>query len=270
MPPVSSTRSTRSSKAKPYNLRSASSPSSRTSSGSSASSVSAGFSEPSSPTSSSSSTSESGEAKLTRLHVTRIMAFLENELKRERSEFLEQKAQFLEEKEVLIREKRSAEAEVAALRQQRDTLVAARDETLTCSVCHQCMERPFTIVECHHSFCFSCLRGWWQTSISRQLRWRTVPEELRNPPYTAATINALFGGGFIHILLHTCPLCRGSVSERPVEIPLLRDLVQTISATHPPAAGVVPAHPQLEEADIWAGVFREVVVPVADELEDGF
>ncbi|KAH7918970.1 hypothetical protein BV22DRAFT_1051387 [Leucogyrophana mollusca] len=243
--------------ASPYNLRPVRSSCPSSSSDSSPSSSSTSLSSP--RTSGSGSDTDDSlhhDVRATRFAISKVTDFLEKHVTKERSDFSKEKAKLVKAKNQAEKDRDAIAATLANLKKDIDKFIASKDEAITCSICTMCMERLFTIVECNHTFCYDCLRQWFQSSLSEQLKYRDVPEEHAHPPYTAQTLEFLFQQAFIHVLLYKCPLCRSSVRKRPVEVPLLKDLVAVISTTLGPPKEPAIVNPHLEDDDIWAGVFR--------------
>jgi hypothetical protein len=111
------------------------------------------------------------------------------------------------------------------------------------------------LVECGHSFCYGCLRGWFHTCIERQVRYRDVPKHLKSAPYTAAKLRELFDDGHIYVAQFTCPLCRVIVRSRPIEIYQFKNLVHEANQLFGHPEDLIAANAHLEDHDIWADVF---------------
>ncbi|KAH7919000.1 hypothetical protein BV22DRAFT_1051363 [Leucogyrophana mollusca] len=138
----------------------------------------------------------------------------------------------------------------------RFSMISLRDEALRCGICHFVCMRPFTTT-CGHSFCYMCLRDWFQRTIANQLsRRRGVPARLRSPPYTDEDLQYMYRWSYILVPMYNCPTCRGRVKEKPSQCTALKMLMngvkETFGEVEPSEAGIPHSCP---DADLWRGVF---------------
>ncbi|KAH7908132.1 hypothetical protein BJ138DRAFT_1116128 [Hygrophoropsis aurantiaca] len=164
MPAITSPQSTRSSRSRssPYSLRSLSSSTS---------------SSPTSP----SSTSDAEIRRRLKLELYRCQ--------KETQIIQSDVAQAKKDLEAAETARSAATANLNIARTAIEQFVNVRDNLLLCSVCQEVMKRPFTLIECSHSFCHGCLRNWFQTLVAKQLRWaEDVPVGLLDTPYTPIDI----------------------------------------------------------------------------------
>ncbi|KAG1867485.1 hypothetical protein C8R48DRAFT_771975 [Suillus tomentosus] len=226
MPPSRSESSDRQKQVKkPYNLRSSPSKSESSLPGSCSSS----------PTSStlSMSSNDSDELSSLRLEirtacksVSKVEALLRNDIKQ-------------------LRKASTICVELAKTRRERDDITAlnqdvwaklqAAGEALRCPVCHDVIDRPFTVVECRHTYCYNCLVTWFHQCIRNRLHYREekVPEKFKNhlEPFTKADVQTLCDGrdSILPGRYYECPMCRVFISDAPIEIPVFRDVVSAIA-----------------------------------------
>ncbi|KAF9531549.1 hypothetical protein CPB83DRAFT_891895 [Crepidotus variabilis] len=125
-------------------------------------------------------------------------------------------------------------------------------ELLECDICAHSIARPFTLKNCGHTFCYSCLRGWFLVLREEfRLKHPVYDPMHRFEKLNLATASQLAQtlaedySDFVHqvtledVLPHalrryphySCPLCRQHVHSKPVEvytlkavIPLLREV----------------------------------------------
>ncbi|KAF7343408.1 RING-type domain-containing protein [Mycena venus] len=116
-------------------------------------------------------------------------------------------------------------------------------QSLTCQVCLDLLHKPYALAPCGHIACYNCLVAWFTSE----------PEEQHHH----------FGPR-----RKTCPNCRATIKERPVEVWNIKELVAglvksglvsgpSISAGPPPPPalpGVPP--PANAPSDPWHNIFR--------------
>lgn len=121
------------------------------------------------------------------------------------------------------------------------------------------MDRPFTLVECGHTFCFGCLRGWFHKCLLNQVGWKDIPAHLKEKPMMAAKLKELHEKKYIYIPWYTCPevTCQTFVECKPMEVDAARHMIGTVNAIFGAPAGQVDSTPLLQHGNIWADVFYE-------------
>ena len=79
--------------------------------------------------------------------------------------------------------------------------------------------------ECGHIFCQACLQDWFNTTLAHFLA--THPDYDANHPMRH--VQAFPHLAHMQIPQYTCPTCRTTVQNRPVEVFALKTLVRTIA-----------------------------------------
>ncbi|KAI1786176.1 hypothetical protein LXA43DRAFT_1099467 [Ganoderma leucocontextum] len=145
-------------------------------------------------------------------------------------------------------------AEVKKTSAQTDKhLMTIIAEKIDCPICFRKMWRPYTLTECGHSFCVSCLQVWFNTAYAKhldeypaynpqQLIPATVRAQLARadiPPRIRRDLKSMVAGIFHETRRpqFSCPNCREPVHAPPVENFVLKDLIHTIGD---PAQGEPP------------------------------
>ncbi|KAJ7594396.1 hypothetical protein C8J56DRAFT_436286 [Mycena floridula] len=109
--------------------------------------------------------------------------------------------------------------------QKHDAMLTQVQQSMTCQICLDLLYQPFALAPCGHIACYGCLVQWFKTP-SRQ---------------------------------KTCPHCRTVVSQRPVEVWAIKDLVSGLAKSGLlnglPATNLPPA--ANASTDLWAGIFRK-------------
>ncbi|KAI6137597.1 hypothetical protein BKA82DRAFT_19240 [Pisolithus tinctorius] len=182
--------------------------------------------------------------------VTRITALLEDDMKQSRLETIKMKAA------VRRAQKAQAEAEAAKahLRESLEQFNAVKSEITKCGVCMDTMNRPFVLVECGHSYCYGCLRLHFHTCLRNQVKWRDVPEHLREPS-TADQLHELIENEHIYSPLYYCPSCKGTVRCRPIEVYIFKELIEAVHSVAGPPDDLTVEDPHINDSDIWADMF---------------
>ncbi|KAK0212616.1 hypothetical protein DFS33DRAFT_48369 [Desarmillaria ectypa] len=119
------------------------------------------------------------------------------------------------------------------------------EDDITCEICTLKMWSPHILPECGHTFCQSCLRDWFNTTLEKHRRQHPhyhpnqpimLPRYLREMLFypqidpqqlsvLVKQITAASGGPAF-----SCPTCREPVKTRPVEIFAIKSLVRTVAA----------------------------------------
>ncbi|KAG8880134.1 hypothetical protein FRB97_001065 [Tulasnella sp. 331] len=131
-------------------------------------------------------------------------------------------------------------AQVQALQTSNKQFRESVRSGLLCGICDELLYQPWALSPCGHVYCFSCLHSWFHPEAD---------EESDEPPKSNKT----------------CPDCRAKIRWRPVQIFVIKSLVEAIHPTDEP----VPPSPALEgPADPWEGVFSEHGSAAGVEGED--
>ncbi|KAH7904638.1 hypothetical protein BJ138DRAFT_1236464 [Hygrophoropsis aurantiaca] len=178
---------------------------------------------------------------------------------------------------ILENELKEALEEIACLKAQEEkdelayTLVKnevliVRDEALQCVVCTQVCSHPFT-TSCGHSFCYDCLKGWFQSIIAMAARdIRGVPLRLQEPPYTDADLLWLYNKFPDFSPEFSCPICRGIVKERPSPSVALIDLMEGVEKLFGGVRENAGTPHSCAASDLWKGVFVSKLRPATPRL----
>ncbi|TBU63427.1 hypothetical protein BD310DRAFT_916336 [Dichomitus squalens] len=121
---------------------------------------------------------------------------------------------------------------------QHESLVSSLQQSLSCQICLDLMHRPYALSPCGHSACYQCLVNWFKTPPPDLPAHEVLPAFYRRK---------------------TCPHCRAVVTERPVEIWTMKEMVATLvkSGLATGFYNATPAQPEgTANADPWAGIFR--------------
>ncbi|OCH96357.1 hypothetical protein OBBRIDRAFT_822351 [Obba rivulosa] len=117
--------------------------------------------------------------------------------------------------------------------QKSDELLANIESNLTCQICYEIVQRPFSLSPCGHVLCQTCLQDWF-----------------RKGPVSD---DDLYDDDIIH-RKKTCPCCRGTVRSRPVPMFALKSVASLVEKAKA-APGAARPSPPLED-DPWEGIFR--------------
>jgi hypothetical protein len=123
---------------------------------------------------------------------------------------------------------------------KHETTLTQFNQSLTCQVCLDLLHKPYALAPCGHIACYNCLVAWFTA----------VPDE----PHHYAPRRK------------TCPNCRATIRERPVEVWNIKDLVAALlksgllpglfPAPPPPPALPGPPQPAGAQPDPWHNIFR--------------
>ncbi|KAI6139549.1 hypothetical protein BKA82DRAFT_26396 [Pisolithus tinctorius] len=141
-----------------------------------------------------------------------------------------------QEVERLTAEVNKAKASIGETQENLDHLkrVVNQKHGTQVSPLHDTMQQPFTLGKCGHTFSHTCLQSWFQQSIANAMRNYgniTIPEYLKNPPYSVGDINTIFMCKYISYVFYTCPVCRTHITDKPTETRTLQELIEGINST---------------------------------------
>ncbi|KAJ7130269.1 hypothetical protein C8R44DRAFT_63361 [Mycena epipterygia] len=128
----------------------------------------------------------------------------------------------------------------STLLKRHETTLGQLHQSLTCQICLDLLHKPYALAPCGHIACYNCLVAWFTSE----------PEEPQ----------------FIGPRKKTCPHCRATIKERPVEVWSIKDMVAGLLksglmsglSAGPPPLPVLPGTPQAvaAQSDPWHNIFR--------------
>ncbi|KAI6110191.1 hypothetical protein EDD16DRAFT_1711074 [Pisolithus croceorrhizus] len=188
--------------------------------------------------------------------VTQILEFFEGEVIRSREE-----ARAAEEARVAA-EKTKSDAKEAEerIRKRVQLFTTIHAKAVKCCMCGRCIDRPFTVVKCGHTFCYGCLKKWFHRCLLEQVGWRDIPAYLKEAPMTAAKLKELFEKKYIYMTWYTCPVvtCQVSVERKPIEVAIARQMIGVVNSILGAPTCQVDSNSLLQHpGNIWADVFYE-------------
>ncbi|KAJ7178047.1 hypothetical protein C8R46DRAFT_668880 [Mycena filopes] len=131
----------------------------------------------------------------------------------------------------------------ASMLKKHESALSQLTQSLTCQICLDLLHKPYALAPCGHVSCYNCLVSWFTAARD--------PEE-----------------HFLGPRKKTCPHCRATIRERPVEVWTIKDMVAGLVKSGlgsglspgPPAALPLPGPPQPVDAagppDLWHNIFR--------------
>ncbi|KAF9078527.1 hypothetical protein BDP27DRAFT_1356380 [Rhodocollybia butyracea] len=123
-------------------------------------------------------------------------------------------------------------------------------QNITCQICLDLLYKPFAIAPCGHIACYSCLMSWFSRSTDEQ-----AADQLP-----------------VYYRKKTCPHCRATVREPPVEVWAIKNIVNSLIGT-----GLLdgisapidkPTETEPPKDELWKNVFRPLP-SLADREEVG-
>ncbi|KAJ7216664.1 hypothetical protein GGX14DRAFT_442329 [Mycena pura] len=148
----------------------------------------------------------------------------------------------------------SSSATIARLKQElsaqsislkkHETALAQLSQSLTCQICLDLLHKPYALAPCGHVACYNCLVSWFTNE----------PEH-----------------HFLGPRKKTCPHCRATIRDRPVEVWSVKDMVTALVksglaiglSVAPPPPPALPGTPQRTNAnnppDLWHNIFRSSI-----------
>ena len=142
------------------------------------------------------------------------------------------------------------------LLKRHQTHLTSVQQSLTCQICLDLLYKPFALAPCGHVACYDCL-----------VRWFTAPGPGENEADNQNANRGRANANGIHVHKRkTCPICRARVSERPVEVWGMKDLVNALVRSKlveiPGASGASSSNDRQGSAaratDPWHRIFRPV------------
>ncbi|KAF8892897.1 hypothetical protein BD779DRAFT_1507623 [Infundibulicybe gibba] len=130
-------------------------------------------------------------------------------------------------------------------------------QTVSCQICLDLLYKPYALAPCGHVACYDCLVRWFTTTPG------------------GAVVNDIIINTFGHLMKKkTCPVCRAVVTDRPIEVWTIKDLVANLLKSGL-LVGVVPQVPEAQtnapaNPDLWHKIFRPDMAEMGmRDTEDG-
>ncbi|KAF8508587.1 hypothetical protein BU17DRAFT_56668, partial [Hysterangium stoloniferum] len=103
------------------------------------------------------------------------------------------------------------------------------EEYILCDICQNTLWQPYTLVECGHTSCRSCLIDWFNMVVAQ-----APARNVWNPEYA-------------------CPKCRTRVRQKPIEDFVLKSVVVAVANAIDPK-NLAPCRQQTEP-NVWNKFF---------------
>ncbi|KAG8830721.1 hypothetical protein FRC17_004346 [Serendipita sp. 399] len=121
--------------------------------------------------------------------------------------------------------------------EEQNKALNSMHQQVQCQICLETLSRPFALVPCGHVCCLGCLQQWFKAPPMDDAGRPRVPLIRRKK---------------------TCPHCRSTVTQRPVEVYVLKEIISylepAIRATPGPDRQV--ANPEDPWKDIFPNIFH--------------
>lgn len=175
-----------------------------------------------------------------------IVADLRRQIKKLKEENAQCKQDLVEAEKEVVRARETVSEMQTSLQPEKGKLILDTshvEDQLSCEVCTGRLWSPYILPECGHIFCQTCLQDWFNTTLAHFLT--THPHyDVNNPiPYLQPFQHVPQAIVHQQAPQYTCPTCRATVQNRPVEVFTVKALVRTVAAAigenspkKPPAA----------------------------------
>ncbi|GAW01523.1 ring finger domain protein [Lentinula edodes] len=141
---------------------------------------------------------------------------------------------------------------------RNEELLNTFETTLTCNICMELLNKPFSLSPCGHTFCLQDLQEWFRKAPPAD---EDMDLDIDDPDY-------------VMYRQKSCPACRAVVLGRPLPVYPVRDLISALQKAKVSgnAAATVSTRrsssPYVSE-DPWEGLFPDNDEDEEDEEEDG-
>ncbi|KAL0956175.1 hypothetical protein HGRIS_002335 [Hohenbuehelia grisea] len=113
------------------------------------------------------------------------------------------------------------------------------EDLVTCEICTALMWKPYILPNCGHTYCESCLRDWFNTTLAQHMQAhpgydpnQQIPQDLldllRHPHYRQGA-EAMIAAQYAQPE-YSCPTCRERVRDHPTENFSLKSVVAIVAA----------------------------------------
>ncbi|KAG0708280.1 hypothetical protein DFH29DRAFT_891731 [Suillus ampliporus] len=119
-------------------------------------------------------------------------------------------------------------------------------EMLSCDICTHFMHSPYLLLDCGHSYCERCLKGWFDETLTKYIRAHPTYNMNRDPlppdfpkilqtlaPYIPlqlrTQLHAMFNTFRQQQPEYTCPSCRKEVAGKPVVNYAIKNMVSIVA-----------------------------------------
>ena len=116
--------------------------------------------------------------------------------------------------------------------QRHKNHLAQHQQSLTCQICLDLMHKPFALAPCGHITCYNCLIRWF-TALQNSNATGAADDNANPLPENVDEVQLIVNGaeakrGTYLRRRKTCPLCRATVLQRPVEMWGIKSMVVTL------------------------------------------
>jgi len=124
-----------------------------------------------------------------------------------------------------------------------------QQQALTCQICLELLHKPYALIPCGHVTCYGCLIRWFTSdlNVEEDEQQQATETDHSNGNDLSALMNSAAAkrGTFVR-RRKTCPVCRGVVPDRPVE---MWDIKQMVAALVKSNLVDFPVPPRGEEGE---------------------
>ncbi|KAF9017131.1 hypothetical protein BDZ89DRAFT_1140935 [Hymenopellis radicata] len=166
----------------------------------------------------------------------------------------------------LLKEKLSLQQTIEDVMRCQEKAFADLEHTMICPLCLHVSSAPFLIVPCGHTFCKTCIEGWFSLALHRYNHSIFNPDfnmvgfnraDLRSDVVSLLTsdeldvrsLSALIEARGSHVPEYTCPSCKVKVTRAPVLCRQYGNAVEEVMMKQERLTGVT-GHRRLTDEDM--------------------